>query len=116
MIQPALLSYTFQGGPIPVILDVTSVKPDGILLLDTFFHIVIFHGSTIAQWREAKYQDLPEHVAFKQLLELPQIHAQDIINSRFPVPRYILCDQGKSQSRFLMARLNPSSKNAYKFI
>lgn len=27
---------------------------------------------------------------------------------RFPVPRYILCDEGKSQSRFLMAKVNPS--------
>ena len=30
------------------------------------------------------------------------------MESRFPVPRYIVCDQHKSQSRFLMAKLNPS--------
>ena len=30
------------------------------------------------------------------------------MENRFPVPRYIVCDQGKSQARFLMARLNPS--------
>ena len=29
---------------------------------------------------------------------------------RFPVPRYILCDEGKSQSRFLMAKVNPSGR------
>ena len=28
--------------------------------------------------------------------------------SRFPVPRYIPCDDGKSQARFLYAKLNPS--------
>ena len=27
---------------------------------------------------------------------------------RFPVPRYIVCDQYKSEARFLMAKLNPS--------
>ena len=30
------------------------------------------------------------------------------MDSRFPVPRYIVCDQHKSESRFLMAKLNPS--------
>lgn len=30
------------------------------------------------------------------------------MDNRFPVPRYIICDQGKSQGRFLLAKLNPS--------
>ncbi len=33
---------------------------------------------------------------------------QAIMASRFPVPRYVVCDQHKSQARFLMHRLNPS--------
>ena len=28
---------------------------------------------------------------------------------RFPVPRYIVCDQGGSQARFLLSKLNPST-------
>ena len=32
-----------------------------------------------------------------------------IMEGRFPVPRYIVCDQGESQSRFLKTKLNPSS-------
>ena len=28
--------------------------------------------------------------------------------TRFPVPRYIVCDQHRSQARFLMAKINPS--------
>jgi protein transport protein SEC23 len=32
--------------------------------------------------------------------------------ARFPVPAYIECDQGKSASRFLMAKLNPSITHA----
>ena len=31
---------------------------------------MVFHGSTIAQWRKAGYQDQPEHAAFKQLLQV----------------------------------------------
>lgn len=85
-----------------------SVRQDVMLLLDTFFHVLIFHGETIAQWRDQGYQDMPEHAAFRQLLEAPKEDAASIMEKRFPVPRYIVCDQHRSQSRFLMAKLNPS--------
>ena len=109
MIQPTLLSYSFSGPPQPALLDSTSVRADTILLLDTFFHVVVFHGETIAQWREAKYHEQEEHAAFRSLMEAPQADAQMIMDSRFPVPRYIVCDQHKSEARFLMAKLNPSA-------
>lgn len=108
MLQPSLLSYSFQGPPTPAMLDAASVRPDTILLLDTFFHVVIFHGETIGAWREQKYQDHEEHAAFRQLLEAPQADAQLIMQSRCPVPRYIVCDQHKSEARFLISKLNPS--------
>uniref|UniRef100_A0A7S3VAU6 Protein transport protein SEC23 n=1 Tax=Chaetoceros debilis TaxID=122233 RepID=A0A7S3VAU6_9STRA len=108
MIQPTLLSYSFDGPPQPALLDSVSVQPNTILLLDTFFHVVVFHGETIAAWREAKYHEQEEHDAFRNLLEAPQTDAQMIMDSRFPVPRYIVCDQHKSEARFLMAKLNPS--------
>lgn len=109
MLQPSLISYSFNTAPQPALLDSQSVQPDVILLLDTFFHVVVFHGDTIAQWRENKYHEQEEYASFKQLLESPQVDAQMIMDSRFPVPRFIVCDQGKSEARFLMARLNPSS-------
>jgi protein transport protein SEC23 len=108
MMQPSLLCYSFTAPPQPVLLDATSVRPDVILLLDTFFHVLIFHGETIASWREQKYQDLPEHEAFRALLQMPKDDAAAIMENRFPVPRYVVCDQHKSQARFLMAKLNPS--------
>ncbi|KZW00071.1 hypothetical protein EXIGLDRAFT_762164 [Exidia glandulosa HHB12029] len=56
--KPTLMSYALdQLQPQPVLLDSMSVKPDVILLLDTFFHILIFHGETIAQWRKAGYHE-----------------------------------------------------------
>lgn len=60
----------FTGEVEPVLLDVSSILVDRILLLDSYFYVVVFHGSTIAQWRKAGYQDLPEHAAFKQLLQV----------------------------------------------
>ncbi|GKY98496.1 hypothetical protein MPSEU_000806700 [Mayamaea pseudoterrestris] len=108
MLQPTLLSYSFNGPPQPALLDAESVRPDTILLLDTFFHVVVFHGETIAAWREQGYHEQEEHAAFRALLEAPQSDAQLIMDARFPVPRYIVCDQHKSEARFLMAKLNPS--------
>ncbi|KAK3123658.1 hypothetical protein QOZ80_8AG0634260 [Eleusine coracana subsp. coracana] len=108
MIQPSLISYSFQSGPEPVLLDATAIAADRILLLDSYFTIVIFHGITIAQWRKAGYQDQEGHEAFAQLLRAPQEEADTIIKERFPVPRLVVCDQYGSQARFLLAKLNPS--------
>jgi len=110
MIQPTLMSYTFdQPGPQPVLLDSVSIKPDVILLLDTFFHILIFHGETIAQWRKAGYHEQEGYENFSELLQKPGEEAQDLFADRFPIPRYVVCDQGGSQARFLTSKLNPST-------
>uniref|UniRef100_A0A182SSY1 Protein transport protein SEC23 n=1 Tax=Anopheles maculatus TaxID=74869 RepID=A0A182SSY1_9DIPT len=108
MIQPILYSYSFNGPPEPVLLDTSSIQPDRILLMDTFFQILIFHGETIAQWRKDKYQDMPEYENFKQLLQAPVDDAQEILQTRFPMPRYIDTEQGGSQARFLLSKVNPS--------
>jgi protein transport protein SEC23 len=34
---------------------------------------------------------------------------QDLLTDRNPIPRYIVCDQGGSQARFLLSKLNPST-------
>ncbi|KAK8608988.1 hypothetical protein V6N13_025297 [Hibiscus sabdariffa] len=109
MIQPSLISYSFNSLPQPALLDVASISADRILLLDSYFSIVVFHGMTIAQWRNMGYQNQPEHQAFAQLLQAPQTDAQMIIRERFPVPRLVVCDQHGSQARFLLAKLNPSA-------
>ncbi|GAB2295665.1 Protein transport protein S23 E [Dionaea muscipula] len=109
MIQPSLISYSFDSPPSPALLDVASVSADRILLLDSYFSVVIFHGMKIAQWRNMGYQNDPQHQLFAQLLQAPQDDAHIIIQERFPVPRLVVCDQHGSQARFLLAKLNPSA-------
>mmetsp|Transcript_27066 Transcript_27066/g.76315 ORF Transcript_27066/g.76315 Transcript_27066/m.76315 type:complete len:757 (+) Transcript_27066:155-2425(+) len=109
MIQPTLLAYSFNGPPEPVLLDVESIQPDRILLLDSFFMVVVHYGSTIAQWRKAGYQDQEEHENFRQLLAAPLADAEELLKDRLPVPRWLKCDQYGSQARFLLAKLNPSA-------
>ncbi|CAF0722708.1 unnamed protein product [Rotaria sp. Silwood1] len=108
MIQPILYAYSFNGPPEPVLLDSSSILPDRILLMDTFYHILIYHGETIAQWVKAGYQDLPEYENFKQLLQAPVGDATEILQNRFPMPRYIVTEAGGSQARFLLYKVNPS--------
>ena len=83
MMQPTLTSYTFGGAPTPVLLDSQSIKQDAILLLDTFFHIVIFHGETVASWRKQNYQEQEEYANFKLLLEAPVEDAQVSFQNNF---------------------------------
>lgn len=112
MIQPTLMSYALETPAEAVLLDSVSIQADRILLLDTFFHILIFHGDTIAQWRKAGYHEQEGYENLAQLLEAPKEDAQDLLLDRFPIPRYVLCDQGGSQARFLLSKLNPSTTHA----
>ncbi|RWW09264.1 hypothetical protein BHE74_00007824 [Ensete ventricosum] len=108
MIQPSLISYSFHSAPEPVLLDVTAIAADRLLLLDSYFTVVVFHGISIAQWRNAGYQNQPEHETFAHLLQAPCDEANAITKERFPVPRLVVCDQHGSQARFLLVKLNPS--------
>lgn len=108
MIQPTLTSFSMEDEPQPVLLDSVSVKPNTILLLDTFFFILIYHGEQIAQWRKAGYQDDPQYADFKSLLEEPKLEAAELLVDRFPLPRFIDTEAGGSQARFLLSKLNPS--------
>ncbi|KAG4179850.1 hypothetical protein ERO13_A10G130500v2 [Gossypium hirsutum] len=110
MIQPSLISYSFNSLPQPALLDVASISADRILLLDSYFSIVVFHGMTIAQWRNMGYQNQPEHrfimlLKFRCLVSYFYVH----IVTNDSVPRLVVCDQHGSQARFLLAKLNPSA-------
>ncbi|DBA75245.1 TPA: hypothetical protein ACH3X1_010536 [Trebouxia sp. C0004] len=110
MIQPALQAYSMGGAQAePVMLDVASVTPDRVLLLDSYFTVVVWHGSTVAQWRKADYHLQEEYAHLKPLMEEPLREADAIIKKRFPIPHFVNCDQNGSQARFLLAKLNPSS-------
>lgn len=73
MIQPTLIMYSLDNPPHPVLLDSVSLRPDVVLLLDSFFYILIWHGETVTAWRNAGYQDKPGYESFKRLLEDPII-------------------------------------------
>ncbi|EGW35731.1 uncharacterized protein SPAPADRAFT_58928 [Spathaspora passalidarum NRRL Y-27907] len=117
MIQPTLTAFSLDSEPEAVLLDSVSIRDDRILLLDTFFHILIFHGRTIAQWRRAGYQDQPEYENFKELLQEPKVEAAELLVDRYPLPRFVDTEEGGSQARFLYSKLNPSvTYNSSEFV
>lgn len=108
MIQPTLESYTLDNDPVPVLLSAGSVTKDNVLLLDTFFHIIIHYGSHIAKWADEGYQNLPDYENLKELLEMPKTDAAQLIADRMPMPMYVVCNQNTSQARFLTASVDPT--------
>ncbi|KAK4700398.1 protein transport protein SEC23, partial [Phenoliferia sp. Uapishka_3] len=58
------------------LLDSVSIRPDTVILLNTFFHIVIFHGDTVSQWRKAGYHEQEGYENLATLLAEPQEDAQ----------------------------------------
>lgn len=108
MIQPTLIAYSLSSPPTPVLLDNSNILPDRVLLLDAFFWITVWTGETIAAWRNQGYHEQPGYENVKQLLQEPTTDVQALMQDRLPVPRLIETDQHKSQSRFLLAKLNPS--------
>lgn len=45
---------------------------------------------------------------FSYMIQAPVDDAQEILQTRFPMPRYIDTEQGGSQARFLLSKVNPS--------
>lgn len=117
MIQPTLSLYTATDPtPQAILLDSTSLQKDAVLLMDSFFYVVIHIGEVAAAWRDSNL-DKEEFANVYEMLEQPQKDALEIIQSRFPLPRYIITDEGKSQARFLLSRLNPSNNdNGFDFL
>ena len=72
MIQPSLTQYQLdQPEPNAVMLDIDSMQDNVVLLLDTFFYICIWKGSTIASWEEQGFHNDPQYANVKELLDNP---------------------------------------------
>ncbi|KAH3673512.1 hypothetical protein WICMUC_003618 [Wickerhamomyces mucosus] len=108
MIQPTLLQYSLDSPePIPILLDSNALlKTNVILLMDSFTHLVIHIGDEVARWRD-NYDIENEYNHIAEFLDHPKIEAIELLKERFPLPRYVITDQGRSQDRFLKAKLSP---------
>ena len=107
MIQPLLHAFDIPLGPDEddengeqqeivgeeVLLELSSRHPERILLLDTFFHLVIWYGRKIAKWRNDKIYTQDEYAWFKEMLLAPKQECINRMSIRFPCPNLIECDE-----------------------
>jgi protein transport protein SEC23 len=111
MIQPTLMQFKLDMPAAPVMLDTANLQRACVLLLDTFFRVLVWHGADIAAWRDRGYQEQPEYANLKAVLEAPLEEARALIEERFPTPLLVVCDQDSGLARYLLARCNPSAQN-----
>lgn len=111
-IQPTLYSYQLAKAPRPVPLDSSAIQPENILLLDTFFEVLVHYGATVAAWKRAGYAEQPEYAHFKEFMDMPLADADVIIGGRYPTPRLIDVCQDDPDARILYNRINPSRSYA----
>ena len=111
MIEPVLLSYSFNSDlPEPQFLSPEAMKKDRLLLLDSFFTVVIWHGPDICAWIEAEYHLKPEYENFACLLDMPVNDSGLILQSRFPIPKLVMSKPRDGTERYIKAKLNTQTK------
>jgi protein transport protein SEC23 len=110
MIQPALFQYDLQEAePTPVLCDFESLKPDIVLLVDTYFYLLIWRGINVHGWYQDKMHEQPDYEHINYLFTQPLEDAKIILEDRLPVPKVITCHQGSPDERILKSKLNPPS-------
>lgn len=110
MIQPALFQYDLQESePTPVLCDFESLKSDIVLLVDTYFYLLIWRGSNVHAWFQDNVHLQPEYQHINYLFTQPSDDAKIILEDRLPVPKVVTCHQGSPDERILKSKLNPPS-------
>lgn len=123
MVQPTLRLYTILGrqeDPKFVPLTVGSIADDAILVLDTFFTVVVHVGHGVAQRQREEEQSAAgattttttttEGTGQRQLSESirrPASDAKATMEGRVPCPKYVECTQYSGDARHLLSVLDP---------
>ena len=72
IVQPSLTQYDLvNDGPVAANCDIESMKDDVILLMDSYFHIVVWRGSSIVNWVKDGYHEQPDYENLKSILASP---------------------------------------------
>jgi len=110
MVEPQLFSWSTDNQECQrVELDASSIKPNVVLLLDTFFNIVVWYGKDMNRWRsDGTLAENPEYKWLFELLECACSERQRRADIRQPYPVIITTWDDESQERFLTSKLNPS--------
>lgn len=110
LIKPSLILFHYQGDIQPVELDMASLNPESILVLDSFHKILLWKGKYVADWIKEGLHEKSEYSFFKSIIEESKGYSLSLLD-RVPVPQYKETDEGKSQERILLYFVNPSQRD-----
>ena len=77
-------------------------------MLDTFFHVIIWHGKKISEWKAKGFQNDPNYSSFRELLSAPQEDAKVTLEERIPTPMFKSCAHDHGDRRYLLAVIDPA--------
>jgi len=107
MIQPTLEKFSLNEENRFVELSYSSLVPNAVYLLDTYFCVLVMKGSHIKDWVDKGYDKSPDYENLRQLLRVPVEQAEAICKSdRFPMPKYFNVYERDPQVRYLLTVLD----------
>ncbi len=91
-------------------LDLEELQDEVVLLLDSFFNVLIWYGESVQSWREQKLDEDPQYEYLTELFRAPMQDAQEIMYDRIPCSNFYETwkNDGKGKERYLKSRINPS--------
>lgn len=88
------------------------MKEDVILLLDSYFIVLVWYGSHIYTWKQDKVFEQEEYSYLTELFTNPIDDSSSIMYERVPVPNFYETFKGDGKERYLKSRVNPSTMNS----
>ena len=64
------------------------MKEDVVLLMDSYFNVIVWNGEHIQGWKEENLNEDPEYEYLTDIFENPMKDASEIIYDRLPVSNF----------------------------
>lgn len=111
MLVPILTEYTLSNAPSQIALSTDALKPESILLLNSYNRIVACSGSIIAQKKILNEHEKEDNEVLKAIIEQSDADAKAAGEGRFPSPQIFICNENSSHARYLFAAISPAPQD-----
>ena len=89
----------------------SELKEDVILLLESYFNVLVWYGESAYGWKEQNLQEEPYYEYLQEFFSMPMRDASDIVYDKTPVSNFYETFKNDGKERYLKSRVNPSQPN-----
>jgi protein transport protein SEC23 len=82
-----------------------------VLLLDSYFNVLVWYGENVYAWKEQNLQEEPDYEYLRDFFAMPMQDASEIMYDRLPVSNFYETFKNDGKERYLKSRVNPSKTN-----